>query len=97
MSKLTREEVEHIAALARLEITDDEKVLFGDQLSSILAYVDKLATLDTSPVPETAYILDVTNTTRDDVIEASGSTSREILLDNFPDRKDDLLKVPAVF
>lgn len=97
MAQLTREEVEHIAALARLRLTDNEKAQFAEQLSSILAYVDKLAALDTSQVPETAYILEVKNVTRDDVVEESASASRTILLDDLPDRKDDLLKVPAVF
>ncbi len=97
MTKLTTEEVEHIAKLARLRISDEEKMQFTEQLSSILSYVDKLAALDTSQVPETAYILDVKNATRLDVISENSNTSRAILLDDMPDRKDDLLKVPAVF
>src|SRR5574338_1362313 len=52
--KLTREEVEHIAQLARLELTEEEKDRFREQLSDILAYAERLQALDTSHIPPTA-------------------------------------------
>jgi aspartyl-tRNA(Asn)/glutamyl-tRNA(Gln) amidotransferase subunit C len=96
MAKLSKEEVEHIAELARLELTEEEKELFTGQLSSILEYVDKLSEVDTSKVDPKAYVLDVKNVTREDEI-ASPPHSHEILLNNMPSRKGDLLKVPPVF
>ena len=96
MPKLSLAEVEHIAELARLKLTDQEKETYGEQLSSILEYVDKLQKVDTSKVDPKAYVLDVKNVTRDDEIK-SVTHSREILLDDMPAREGDLLKVPPVF
>lgn len=96
MPKLSREEVEHIAELARLKLTDQEKETYGEQLSSILEYIDKLHKVDTSQVDPKAYVLDVKNVTRDDEIK-SVPYLREILLDDMPAREGDLLKVPPVF
>lgn len=96
MSKLSQEEVEHIAELARLKLTDQEKEMFSEQLSSILEYVDKLQKVDTSKVDPKAYVLDIKNVTRDDEIKCPPH-SRQILLDDMPAREGDLLKVPPVF
>lgn len=96
MPKLSQEEVEHIAELARLALTDQEKETYGEQLSSILEYVDKLQKVDTSQVDPKAYVLEVKNVTRDDEIK-SVPHSREILLADMPAREGDLLKVPPVF
>lgn len=96
MAKLTKAEVEHIAELARLHLTDEEKGLFTDQLSSILEYVEKLAAVDTSSVQPMAHVLDLKNVTRDDEI-ACPPHSREVLLGDLPEHEGDLAKVPAVF
>lgn len=96
MAKLSKQEVEHIAELARLKLTDAEKEMFSEQLSSILEYVGKLQEVDTSQVDPQAYMLEVKNVTRNDEI-ASPSHSRPILLDDMPLREGDLLKVPPVF
>lgn len=97
MSQLSREEVEHIAELARLRLTDEEKLLFGTQLSSILEYVAKLQAVDTSAVKPLDHVLDVKNVTREDEVVQSSETVRKLIIDNFPDHTGDLLKVPAVF
>lgn len=96
MAKLTQKEVEHIAELARLKLTDEEKTLFGEQLSSILEYVTKLQAVDTSRISPTAHVFDTKNVTREDEIKCPPH-SRDILLADFPRRKDDLCQVPAVF
>lgn len=96
MAKLTKDEVEHIAELARLGLTDKEKKLFQEQLSSILEYVNKLQEVDTSKVDPKAYILDVKNVTRLDEIKNCPKDSRDIIIKDFPEKKDNLCKVPPV-
>lgn len=96
MSKLTKQEVEHIAELARLHLTEEEKELFAGQLSSILEWVNKLQEVDTSKVLPMAHVLEVKNVTRDDEVKPVPH-SHEILLGDMPEREGDLLKVPAVF
>ncbi|MBI4133699.1 Asp-tRNA(Asn)/Glu-tRNA(Gln) amidotransferase subunit GatC [Candidatus Uhrbacteria bacterium] len=96
MATLTKAEVEHIAELARLRLTDEEKELFAEQLSSILEYVAKLQSVDTSKVQPMAHVLDLKTVTRDDAVD-SPPHSREILLGDVPEREGDLVKVPAVF
>lgn len=97
MAQLSRDEVEHIAALARLHLTEEEKNVFGTQLSSILDYVAKLQTVDTSAVKPLDHVLDVKNVTRNDEVKPYGATSRTLIIENFPGQTGDLLSVPAVF
>jgi len=65
--KITREQVEHVARLARLELTGEEKDLFTGQLDAILAYVDKLNELDTESIVPTAHAVPMENAFREDV------------------------------
>lgn len=96
MAKLSKEQVEHIAKLARLEFAEDEKAKFQDQLSSILDYVEKLQEVDTTGVQPMAHALDIKNVTRTDEIRAC-SCSRDTLLEDMPAREGNLLKVPPIF
>ena len=64
---LSREEVIHIAKLARLELTDSEIERYQQQLSSILEYADRLKALDTSQIPPTSSVLPARSRFRDDV------------------------------
>ncbi len=95
--KLSIEQVEHIATLARLELSGEEKEAFARQLSSVLDYVDKLAAVDTSDVEPMAHSLPVRNVFREDKAEPCDGAVRDALLASFPDRQADLLKVKAVF
>lgn len=97
MSKLTKEEVNHISELARLRLSEEEKEKFGEQLSSILGYVEKLQVVDTSSVAAMAHGLDLKNVTRDDEVKNCPKDSRDLLMNNLPDRQDDSVRVPAVF
>ena len=92
---LTQNEVEHIASLARLNLTDDEKSRFRQQLSSILDYVTMLQELDTSAIAPTSSVLPVECQQRLDEPKPSLSTSE--LLANAPEAKDNQFKVPPVF
>ncbi len=92
--KISREEVEHVAKLARLEITEAEKEVFSKHLSSILTYMDKLKTLNTEGVEPTATVLEQTNVFRED--KARPSLPAEKALANAPQQSDRFFVVPKI-
>ncbi len=92
--KITKQEVEHVAKLARLELSEQEKEKLTDQLSNILTYVETLNSLDTKGVEPTSHILDIKNVMRDDV--AMPSLSQEQALANAPDKAAGHYKVPKI-
>ena len=92
--KITREEVEKVALLARLDLTEDEKDIFTGQMDAILAYVDKLNELDTSGVIPTAHAVPMENAFRDD--EERPSIGVDNALANAPERADGFYRVPKV-
>ena len=92
--KITKEEVEHVAKLARLELSEQEKEKLTDQLSGILTYVEKLNSLDTKGVEPTAHVLDIKNVMRDDV--ARPSLPQERALANAPEKAAGHYKVPKI-
>ena len=92
--KITREAVEHVARLARLELSAAEKERMGRELDGILTYIDKLRAVDTSGVEPTSHAVPVTNVMRDDV--PAPSLSRAETLANAPDRQGDLFRVPRI-
>ena len=94
MTKLSLTEVEHVADLARLALTDEEKELFREQLSSILAYAERLQQLDTRDIPPTATVLPLQNVLRQD--EVRPSLSREDVLANASQAEEGHFRVPAV-
>jgi aspartyl-tRNA(Asn)/glutamyl-tRNA(Gln) amidotransferase subunit C len=94
MTKLTEKEIEHIAKLARLDLTKKEKEKFALQLSSILDYVSELSKVDTKNVEPIANITGLFNIEREDEIKPS--LPREELLKNAPKQKDGFLKVKEI-
>ena len=92
---LSQKEVEHIAKLARLELTEEHKALYREQLSHILDYIAKLRELDTTDVPPTAGGGLTQMTLRAD--ESRSSLPTEVLLANAPQAQDDQFKIPPVF
>jgi aspartyl-tRNA(Asn)/glutamyl-tRNA(Gln) amidotransferase subunit C len=92
---LTLEQVEHIANLARLELSKAEKILYQVQLSAILEAVARLQELDTTGIPPTASILPQRNELRRDEIQAGLAV--EQLLRNAPESDQDQFRVPPVF
>lgn len=91
---LTVAEVEHIAELARLALTDEEKLLYREQLSAILDYAALLQKIDTSAIPPTATVLPLRNVMRDDVVAPSMPV--EDVLANAPDAENDCFRVTAI-
>jgi aspartyl-tRNA(Asn)/glutamyl-tRNA(Gln) amidotransferase subunit C len=92
MAGITRDEVLHVARLARLELTDDEVTKFQEQLSAILDAVSKVSELDLADVPPTAHPLEIANTWAED--EPRPSLPLDDVFRNAPDRDDDYFRVP---
>ena len=92
--KLTREQVLHIAELAKLGITEAETELFAEQLSEILEYAGMLNRLDTDAIPPTAQAIQMLNVTRPDQVQPS--LAPDEVLANAPRRKDNLFEVKAI-
>jgi aspartyl-tRNA(Asn)/glutamyl-tRNA(Gln) amidotransferase subunit C len=91
---LTKKDVEYVARLARLELTEDEKDLYTRQLGAILEYVEKLKTLDTSKVEPTTHVLPLRNVMRED--ELKEGLSRDEALANAPDKAKGCFRVPKI-
>jgi aspartyl-tRNA(Asn)/glutamyl-tRNA(Gln) amidotransferase subunit C len=92
--KITREEVQHVAKLARLELSEPEVDRMTGQLDAILSYVAKLDELETTGVPVTTHTQDVVNAFRED--EVRPSLPRERALQNGPDQNGEAFVVPRV-
>ena len=92
--KLTLAEVEHIAELARLSLSDEEKALYQEQLSAILDYAERLQALDTSAIPPTATVLPLRSVMRAD--EPRDSMSRDDVLANAPQVESESFRLQAV-
>jgi aspartyl-tRNA(Asn)/glutamyl-tRNA(Gln) amidotransferase subunit C len=94
LTKLSLTQVQHVADLARLALTEEEKELFREQLSSILAYAERLQQLDTRDIPPTATVLPLVNVLRED--EVRPSLPREDVLANAPQVEEGQFRVPVV-
>ena len=92
--KITRADVEHVAKLARLELTEEETTTFTGQMDAILAYVDKLNELDTTGIVPTAHAVPMENAFREDV--ATPSIGIDNALANAPSRVEGFFRVPTV-
>ncbi len=94
---LTRDQVQHIAELAKLKLTDGELTRMTAQLSAILDHAARLNELDTDAIPPTASVVPLQNVLRDDTI--APSTPRADVLANAPDRDEhgEFFRVKAIF
>ena len=91
---LSREQVEQVAFLARLELTDEEKDRLTGQLNQILEYFNKLQELDTEAVEPTSHVVPVENVSREDKMRPSLPV--EDVLSNAPEAQDDCFAVPRI-
>ena len=94
MTKITKEEVNKVAHLARLELNKDEINNHAEQLEKILGYIKQLEKIDTDDVPCTTRAIEVTNIFRKD--EKKNFECSEELLDLAPSREDKYFKVPKI-
>lgn len=92
---LSREQVEHVAHLARLNLTEEETRLYTEQLNDILKFAEQLGELDTDDVEPTSHVLPMANVMRED--KELPSLPLEEALRNVPDARDGMIQVPAVF
>jgi len=92
--EISKEQVEHVARLARLEVSEDEKAMFARQLSGILTYMDQLKELETKGVEPTATVLPTENVFRED--EVKPSLTQERALANAPDQAEGFFRVPKI-
>ena len=92
MANIDRDQLLHVARLARLELREDEVERLGSQLNDILAAVSKVSELDLSDVPPTSHPLDVVNVWGED--EPAPCLSVEEALANAPEREGSYFKVP---
>ncbi|EPY11517.1 MULTISPECIES: Asp-tRNA(Asn)/Glu-tRNA(Gln) amidotransferase subunit GatC [Paenibacillus] len=88
------QDVEHVAKLARLDLSNEEKERYTEQLNAILKYAEKLNELNTDDVTPTTHVLPIRNVMRED--EARPSLPIEKVMANAPEEEDGQFKVPAV-
>ena len=91
---ISRQDVEHVARLTRLALSEAETARMREQLDGILAYIDKLRALDTTGVEPTSHAVPQVNVMRDD--EQRPGLSQEQALANAPDRSDVFFRVPRI-
>ena len=92
--KISSQDVEHVARLARLELSPAEQARMRSQLDAILGYVEQVRRVDTAGVAPTAHVLPLTNVMRDDEVRPSYPT--EAMLANAPDAEDEQFRVPRI-
>ena len=92
--EISKQQVEHVAKLARLEVSEDEKAMFSRQLSAILTYMDQLKEVDTEGVEPTATVLPTENVWREDAVRLS--LAQEQALANAPEQADGFFRVPKI-
>jgi len=91
---ITIKDVEHVAKLARLELTDDEKEMFTHQLGDVLRHVEKMNEVDTVGVEPMNHPIDFSNVMRED--NKIYENTREELMQNAPDIEGEFFKVPKI-
>jgi aspartyl-tRNA(Asn)/glutamyl-tRNA(Gln) amidotransferase subunit C len=94
--KITRKDVDYVARLARLKLSDEEKEKFALQLEAIISHIDQLKELDTTNIQPTSHILDLKNAWREDNALRSSEELLEDILKNAPAREGNFFKVKKV-
>lgn len=94
--KLNKKDIQHIANLARLELTDKELKTYGDQLSDVLSYIDQLKEVDVEGVEPTAQVTGLKDVFRNDEIKEWNKEEREAALSQAPEMEDRQIKVKRI-
>ncbi len=95
--KLTKDNVVHIAKLARLELSEAEIITYTEQLSAVLGYIEVLESVNTDGIEETCQVTGLQDVVRDDEVVSCDDDTRKKLIEQFPESKEGLLKVKGVF
>ena len=91
---ISKKDVEHVAGLARLALSQEEKILFADQLARIIENFNELSLVDTTGVEPLSHALPIANVLRDDVVRES--LGREKLMANGPETENGFFRVPRI-
>ena len=91
---VTKKDVEHVAKLARLGLSEEEKEIFAKQLSDILNFADSLKKIDTKDIPPTSHAIPMKNVLRDDKVVSYNNVDG--ILANAPDEEEHMFKVPRI-
>lgn len=94
MSRISTDQVKHVAHLARLAITEEDASRFTQQLDKIITYAEQLNEVDTENVEPTSHVLDIKNVMREDV--SKPGLPNEEVVKNAPDHQDGQIKVPPI-
>ena len=94
MANISKEEVKHVANLARLAITDDAAEKFAEQLAAITDFAEQLNELDTTNVEPTTHVLPLVNVMRED--KSVAGLDREVMMKNVREQEDGQVKVPSI-
>ncbi len=97
MPVLSSQDIEYIATLARLALTDEEKKRYAEQLSAVLGYVSQLNEVNTEGTEETCQVTGLTDVMRLDEVKSCNEETKQKLLVAFPECLGQRLKVPGVF
>ena len=92
--KVDKKEVEHVAMLARIELSEEEKEVYSEQLSTILVFFDRLKEVETGSVQPTSHVVDLINAYRSDQVRPGPGV--EEVLRNAPERADRVFRVPKI-
>lgn len=91
---ITIKDVEHVAKLARLELSEDEKIKFSKQLGDILKYVEQMNEVDTTDIEPMSHAIPVVNVMREDNVVSE--QTKEELMANAPSKEDGFFRVPKI-
>ena len=94
--QLSREEIQHIADLARLKLSDEEIKIYGEQLSHVLSYIDQLKEVKTTGVEPTAQVAEIKNIFRDDEIVSWDKEEIDNALEQSPAKEKKQVKVKRI-
>ncbi|MEK7623550.1 MAG: Asp-tRNA(Asn)/Glu-tRNA(Gln) amidotransferase subunit GatC [Patescibacteria group bacterium] len=97
MPVLSSQDIEYIAQLARLELTDTEKQRYAEQLSVVFDYFEMLREVDVTDVPETCQVTGLEDVAREDVAVACDVETKKKLIEAFSQKVGNVLIVPGVF
>ena len=91
---ITIKDVEHVAKLARLELSEEEKAKFSKQLGDIIKYVEQMNTIDTTGVEPMSHAIPIVNVMREDVVVQEHT--KDELMSNAPSKEDGFFRVPKI-
>ncbi len=95
-NKISLQEVEHIAELAKIGLTKEEKERFSGELSDILEYIEQLKEINTKDIEPVSQVTGLVNVIREDIAEDCNKDVREKIINNFPEEKDGCVKVKQI-